>query len=135
MEIRELVARLYAFKISAKLVHWKLYGPQFLELHEYMDDVAEPIDGFIDEILEKYYMATDIESLKTIEDVFKTESLKFYAEKFNNVENMIRSIINLADEIQDGIDEIDTYRGVNAILDEISAHMLKTRALLKAQLS
>lgn len=135
MEIRELVARLYAFKISAKLVHWKLYGSQFLQLHEYMDDVAEPIDGFIDEILEKYYMATDTESLKTIEDVFKTESLKFYVEKFNNVENMIRSIINLADEIQDGIDEIDTYRGVNAILDEISAHMLKTRALLKAQLS
>ena len=135
MDMKELVARLYAFKISAKLVHWKLFGSQFMELHEYMDKVAEPIDDFIDRLLERYFMATDIESLRSIEDTFKFESSKYYIEDFNSTESMLKSIINLADDISDGVEDIDTYRGVNNILDDISGHMLSVRGLLKAQLS
>ncbi len=135
MKMKDVVARLHAFKVSAKLIHWKLTGSQFLELHEFMDEVAEPIDDFIDSLMERYFMAEETNSLKSIENIFKIESTKYYVEDFNNTESMIRFLLNLADEIKIGIDDINTYRGVNAILDEISSHMLKVKALLKAQLS
>lgn len=134
MEMKELVARLYAFKISAKLVHWKLKGSNFLFLHEYMDEVAEPIDDFIDGLLEKYFMATEDQELIDVEKVFKDESIKYYVTDFSDNNTMIKEIMNKAIEIQDMIEDFDTYRGVNVVLDEISVHMLKTIALIKAQL-
>ena len=135
MKIREVVARLHALKISAKLIHWKLTGLQFFELHHYMDEISEPIDGFIDDLVENYFMSEETISLRTLEDIFKIESTKYYVVDFNNTDAMIKSIYELINEIKSGIENINTYRGVNAVLDEISSHMLNSKALLKAYMT
>ena len=135
MKIKEVVARLHALKYSAKIIHWKLTGSRFFELHNYMDEVAEPIDNFIDDLMENYFMAEETESLKTIEYTFKTDSSEYYVSEYNTPDDMIRNLLEFIIELSNGIEDINTYRGVNAILDEISSYLMKVKALLRAYLA
>lgn len=131
----EIIARLVALKNTVKLYHWNIIGNTFNSDHPYLDEIGEPIDGFIDEIVEKYFMATKREDLPLLFDILIKDSTNFYGVYTNNPEEIFKHVKNLIIDLQDKIEEVDSYRGVNAILDEISAHLLKYLGLIKSRLS
>lgn len=131
----EIIARLIGLKNTLKLYHWNIKGQTFNADHPYLDEIEEPIDNFIDELVEKYFMATDRTNLSTLFDIFKTESSKYYGEYTQNSEEIFKNIENLLIDLHDLVEDFDTYRGVNAILDELSAHLLKYIGLIKSRLS
>lgn len=130
-----IVARLNALKNTLKLYHWNIVGGSFNADHPYLDEIAEPLDEFIDSLVEKYFMATKREDLPKLFDVFKNESIQYYGEYSNNPDEIFEIIKNLIIDLQDIVEETDSYRGVNAVLDEISSHLLKSLGLIKSRLS
>ena len=134
-QMLEIISRLIALKNTLKLYHWNIKGQAFNADHPYLDEIEEPIDNFIDELIEKYFMAVDRTNLPVLFDVFKTESSKYYGEYSQDPEIIFKNIENMLIDLQDLIEDFDTYRGVNAILDELSAHLLKYIGLIKSRIS
>ena len=131
----EVIARLVALKNTLKLYHWNIIGANFNSDHPYLDEIEEPLDEFIDSIVEKYFMATKREDLPKLFEVFKDQSNQYYGEYTNNADEIFENIKNLIIDLQDIVEEIDSFRGVNAVLDEISSHLLKSLGLIKSRLS
>ena len=130
-----VIARLVALKNTQKLYHWNIVGANFNSDHPYLDDIAEPLDDFIDSLVEKYFMAVKREDLPKLFDIFKTESSQYYGEYSNEPNEIFENIKNLIIDLQDIVEETDSFRGVNSILDEISSHLLKSLGLIKSRLS
>ena len=130
-----VVARLFALKNTLKLYHWNITGASFNSDHPYLDEIEEPLDDFIDSIVEKYFMAVKREDLPKLFEILKNESSQYYGVYSNNPDEIFKNVKNLIIDLQDIVEEADSYRGVNAVLDEISSHLLKSLGLIKGRLS
>lgn len=131
----EIIARLVALKYTLKLYHWNIEGQTFNADHPYLDEIEEPIDDFIDKLVEKYFMATNRNDLPKLFDAIMLDSSKYFGPYEKNPEEIFKQIKNLIAQLHDKIEDIDTYRGVNAVLDEISSHLLTSLGLINGRLS
>lgn len=130
----EIIARLLALKNTLKLYHWNIVGETFNSDHPYLDEIHEPLEGYIDSLVEKYFMAVERKELSKLFDIFQTESSQYYGQPSTNPNEIFKQIENLILKLLEVIDEMDSYRGVNAVLDEISSHLLKSLGLIKGRL-
>lgn len=55
-KMKIIIIQLEFLRKYAKTIHYNYAGLDFLSIHKYMDKVEKPINGFVDEIKEKYFM-------------------------------------------------------------------------------
>jgi DNA-binding ferritin-like protein len=86
----ELMQKLVAFKYACKLNHWetKSYAEHLL-----FDRLQEDVDDLIDDIAEKYFMATGKNAEKDLRNILQPTFINM------NLEESIQDIIRLTEKL------------------------------------
>lgn len=109
--LNQQLADTFDLYAQTKQAHWNVKGPNFIQLHELYDTLAEGVFEYIDQIAERATalggaamgttrMAADATRLPEfppggVEDM---ESVRCLVERYANVANSTREAIDLADE-------------------------------------
>lgn len=130
----ELIYILTALQIYCKDAHYSFYGTNFLPLHEWADDILEPLQGFLDEIKENYYIARGLQvprgtNINAMAADYVPTALGDNAQILAN----LLAIVAMAHNKINGIDEKDA--GLNDLLGRIDSHLLHHIALLNMALT
>jgi starvation-inducible DNA-binding protein len=124
---------------QAKQAHWSLKGPDFIQLHELFDKLAEPLTDAIDDLAERI-TALGGTAIGTARQVAKVSRLPEYdfavvegmkvvetlADRFAHVANTTRKAIDLATDHKDA-GTADLFTGLSRSLDKslwfLEAHL------------
>jgi starvation-inducible DNA-binding protein len=124
---------------QTKHAHWNVRGPEFYQLHELFDELAESIEGYVDLIAERA-TALGGEAMGTIRMAAAASSLPEYperprngmahvealAERFGTLAAGVRAAIEVADKAGDA-DTADLFtevsRGIDKSLWFLEAHL------------
>lgn len=125
----DLVNILTALQIYCKDAHYSFYGVNFKPLHEWADEILEPLQDFIDEIKENYFIARGLvvpRGTKINADAsdYVPTALGDNAQILAN----LLAILAMAHNKLNGLDEKDA--GINDLLGRIDSHLLKHIALI-----
>jgi len=124
---------------QTKQAHWNVKGPNFIQLHELYDLLAEGVFGYIDQIAERATalggaamgtarMAADATRLPEYPPggTQDLESVRCLVERYANVANSTRAAIDLADE-QGDRDTADLFTQFSRDMDKwlwfLEAHL------------
>jgi len=122
-----------------KQAHWNVKGPDFIQLHELYDDIAELVLGFVDEIAERATalgglalgtarMAAEATTLDEypLDAVAGTETVEVVADRLAAFGAAVRSAIEESDELGD-LDTADLFTEVSRSIDKqlwfVEAHL------------
>lgn len=122
-----------------KQAHWNVKGPDFIQLHELYDDIAESVLGFVDEIAERATalgglalgtarMAADATTLDEypLDAVAGKETVEVVADRLAAFGAAARSAIDESDELGD-MDTADLFTEVSRTIDKhlwfVEAHL------------
>lgn len=122
-----------------KQAHWNVKGPDFIQLHELYDDIAESVLGFVDEIAERATalgglalgtarMAADATTLDEypVDAVAGKETVEVVADRLAAFGAAARSAIDESDELGD-MDTADLFTEVSRTIDKhlwfVEAHL------------
>ena len=130
--MKDLIINLQTIYVIAKHIHYNYVGINFLSVHKYMDEVADPIqDEFIDAIKEKFFMANG-EQVPSFPEIYN--SVINYCETHNN----FFTINELLEEIRVALYRIDQlsrdpslHSGTIDLLGKIASHFQTNIALLQ----
>lgn len=130
----DLIYILTALQIYCKDAHYSFYGTNFLPLHEWADDILEPLQNFIDEIKENYFIARGLVVPRGV-DVNASASDYVPTALGDNSQILanLLAIIAMAHTRLNEIDEKDA--GINDLLGRIDSHLLHHIALLNMALT
>ena len=123
--MEKLLVLLQEIQDLASDIHYNYsYKAEFFSIHKLMDEVRDPVSGFVDDIKEVIYLghgstapACKLISSQTVEFPLDLLSLK------NLLDDTIQHIEDIKDSMQ-----VDS--GSCAVLDAISQHCLKYSGLL-----
>lgn len=132
--VLELIYILTALQIYCKDAHYAFYGATFLPLHEWADDINEPLQGFLDEIKENYFLARGLQvprgtNINAMASDYVPTAL---GDNMQILANLL-AIIAMAHNKLNGLDEKDA--GINDLLGRIDSHLLHHIALLNMALT
>nr|DAQ17240.1 MAG TPA: DpsA protein [Caudoviricetes sp.] len=116
----ELLQSLIAYKYAGKLKHWQSsnYG-----MHLLYDRLIENVDGWVDDIAEKVYMAAGVaEQLN--KDILRSELIN---------EDIAESITFILEKIEELLDDEEQPDGVATLLSDISKDFLTKLALARME--
>ncbi len=116
--------------LLTKQAHWNLKGPQFIAIHELLDEFRKQIDGHVDTIAERVVQLGGT-ALGTTQTVSKSSTLPPYPtdiyaikdhlnaliEHYGLVANAVRKAVGEADEAGDP-DTADIFTQVSRDLDK-----------------
>lgn len=127
----ELIVILKALSIFSKDdAHYSFKGIYFKSLHEWVDEINGPLQGFIDEIKENYFLARDIDLPRgtEINDMAK----KYIPENIGTNDDIIRSLHALLNMVNNRtkIDDESLTAGDQDMLGRISTHVQHHNALM-----
>jgi starvation-inducible DNA-binding protein len=122
-----------------KQAHWNVKGPDFIQLHELYDAVAEDVLGYVDEIAERVTalgglalgtvrLAAAASSLDEypLDAVHGTATVEVVADRLGSYGALVREAIATADEAGDA-DTADLFTGVSRSIDKhlwfVEAHL------------
>jgi starvation-inducible DNA-binding protein len=122
-----------------KQAHWNVKGPDFIQLHELYDEVAEIVLGFVDEIAERATalgglalgtarMAAEASTLDEypLDAVAGMETVEVVADRLGAYGASVREAIDTADELGD-MDTADLFTEVSRAIDKqlwfVEAHL------------
>lgn len=125
----DLVNILTALQIYCKDAHYSFYGVNFKPLHEWADEILDPLQDFIDEIKENYFISRGLvvpRGTKINADAadYVPTALGDNAQILAN----LLAILAMAHNKLNGLDEKDA--GINDLLGRIDSHLLKHIALI-----
>lgn len=137
--LNERLADLIDLGLQTKQAHWNVKGPHFIALHELFDDVAEDVEGFIDDVAERI-VALGGTAHGTIAAVAKSTSLPAYPLEItsgrDHVDALSTAIAKLGKAIRaaieqsnklDDADTADLFTGISRALDKqlwfVEAHL------------
>ncbi len=141
--LNERLADLIDLKLQAKQAHWNVKGPSFIALHELFDDVAELLDGHVDDAAERITALGGVAE-GALPVIGKRSSLPAYpldlADGLGHVDKLstaiatagklVRESIDKADELGDA-DTADLFTGISRDLDKqlwfLEAHLQADR--------
>lgn len=141
--LNDRLADLIDLQLQAKQAHWNVKGPNFIALHKLFDDVAEEVEGYVDEVAERV-MALGGTAEGTLAAVARRTQLLAYplniasgrehVEAFGSalatVGKVVRAAIDRAAELGDA-DTADLFTGVSRGLDKslwfVEAHLQAER--------
>jgi starvation-inducible DNA-binding protein len=124
---------------QTKHAHWNVRGPEFYQLHELFDELAESVEGYVDLIAERA-TALGGEAMGTIRMAAASSRLAEYpqrprngmahvealAERFGALAASVRAAIDQADEAEDDATEdlfTEISRGIDKSLWFLEAHL------------
>jgi DNA-binding ferritin-like protein len=125
--MEEILIKLFAIEQKASDIHYNFKsGNSYFAVHKLMDEVREPINDFMDEIKEVIYLGHDepAPNSKLIIDgasALLSDSLDL-SYLVSLMDNAIQAIENIKSELDSGSSKV---------VDDISAHLLKYRGLVK----
>lgn len=122
-----------------KQAHWNVKGPDFIQLHELYDDVAESVLGFVDEIAERATalgglalgtarMAAEASTLDEypLDAVAGMDTVEAIADRLGAFGAAVREAIDTSDELGD-MDTADLFTEVSRAIDKhlwfVEAHL------------
>lgn len=128
----DLIVRLQAILIYCKDAHYAFSGIDFKPLHEWVDEIGEPIYDFMDEIKENSFLFSGVKvprGTKINEDAAKyvPETLASNSDILNALFALLSMTNSMVTEISKK-DEITA--GESDLLGRIGSHLQKHIALL-----
>ena len=123
-----------------KQAHWNVKGPDFIQLHELYDAIAESVLGFVDEIAERatalgglatgtVRMAADATTLDEypLDGTPGEETVKLIADRLAAYGAAVRDAIEVSDSELGDIDTSDLFTEVSRAIDKhlwfVEAHL------------
>lgn len=132
----DLIVRLQAILIYCKDAHYAFTGVDFKPLHEWVDEIGEPIYDFMDEIKENSFLFSEVKvprGTKINEDAaaFVPETLASNIDVLNAMRALLTMTNSMVTDIskQDGI-----TAGESDLLGRIGSHLQKHIGLLNLAL-
>ena len=130
--MKDLIVNLQTIYVIAKNIHYNYMGNNFLSVHKYMDEIADPIqDDFIDAIKEKFFMANG-DSIPSFPEIYQKVS------DYCLLHNDSFSLEDLVGEIKIALYRIDQlskdsslHAGTIDLLGKIASHFQTNIALLQ----
>ncbi|MCP4336880.1 MAG: hypothetical protein GY679_03475 [Mycoplasma sp.] len=134
--MKKLLANLFIFKYNIKNIHWRMFGPDFIDIHKFTDKIYAEIDEFIDRVIEKYIqLDQDIDT--SIDSQTKLSTLKELTVKEISVEDGIKRIVEegkeilaQAESLEDKVGDLGT---MYLVLDDLREFLEKHIWLLSKQ--
>lgn len=123
-----------------KQAHWSVRGPDFIQLHELYDTVAESVLGFVDEIAERatalgglatgtVRMAADATTLDEypLDTISGEDTVKVVADRLAAYGASVREAIEVTDSDLGDMDTSDLFIEVSRAIDKhlwfVEAHL------------
>jgi starvation-inducible DNA-binding protein len=78
--------------LIAKQAHWNLKGPQFIAIHEMLDDLRDDVDEYVDTIAERI-SALGASPHGTVQTVADKTSLRPYPTDLQRIEDHLRALV------------------------------------------
>lgn len=127
--MEELIYLLTALQIYCKDAHYAFYGVDFKSLHEWADEILEPLQDYIDEIKENYYISRGLSVPRGVS--INANAADYVPTALGDNSQILANllaIIAMAHNKLNGISESDA--GINDLLGRIDSHLLKHIALI-----
>jgi starvation-inducible DNA-binding protein len=124
---------------QAKQAHWNVKGPQFFQLHELFDKLADEAQGYVDEIAERV-TALGGTALGTVRMSAAASRLDEYpidvSQGLSSVESLVSAYASLAETTREAIDTSDRTGDADTadLFTEISRGLDKSLWFLEAHL-
>lgn len=132
-KVEELIYLLTALQIYCKDAHYSFYGVNFKPLHEWADEILDPLQDYIDEIKENYYIERGLVVPRGV--AINANAADYVPTALGSNEQILanlQAIIAMAHNKLNGIKEDSA--GINDLLGRIDSHLLKQLALLNMAL-
>lgn len=132
--MKTIIAQLEFLRKYAKTIHYNYVGPDFLSIHKYMDKVEKPINEFIDEIKEKYFMYNKMRVPSFYEiDTFVLEMLKAAEGKYSvsGLSEKCKALVITIDQTIQAAPAEGLDNGDIDLLARIQSHFKTSVALLQ----
>lgn len=125
----ELVYILTALQIYCKDAHYSFKSVNFKPLHEWVDEIGDPISDYLDEIKENYYMFNGLEVPRGT--VINAEAVNYVPEELGSNEQILNNLLAVITMAHNKINGLDIKEsGLNDLLGRLDSHLMKHIALL-----
>lgn len=130
--MKDLIINLQTIYVIAKNIHYNYMGNNFLSVHKYMDEIADPIqDDFIDAIKEKFFMANG-ESIPSFPEIYqKVINYCILRDNHFTVEDLVGEIRVALYRIDQLSKDSSLHAGTIDLLGKIASHFQTNIALLQ----
>ena len=139
MNLIKLLALYKAIKNTAKKYHWKTVGTEFMGDHLLFDRIYDDIsDDDVDTVVEQYYMGV---GRKEIDDVDNLTNLcyqlegKSFPANAESIPLMYQELSKMMNAFILGAEKINSVRGINSTIDNMSTTITQLYGLVVARLS
>lgn len=125
----ELIYILTALQIYCKDAHYNFVGVDFKPLHEWADEILEPLQDFIDEIKENYYLFNELEVPRGTE--INAQAANFVPDSVKGNKEILKNLLALVSMCHTRLNGIDIKEaGLSDLLGRLDSHLMKHIALL-----
>lgn len=123
-----LIYLLTALQIYCKDAHYNFYGENFKPLHEWADEILDPLQDFIDEIKENAFLAREAKVPRGVD--INAKAADFVPVALGSNEEILKNLLALISMAHDKANSIEESVGIEDLLGRIDAHLMKQMALL-----
>ena len=128
-----------ALSMALKQAHWNMRGPNFIAVHELMDQVKARLDPGVDEMAERIQQLDGM-AVGTVEEVAKTSTIKPYPTDVTKVADHLQEVSTrmraFGERLRGSIDTVDAAGDADSadILTEVSRQLDKDLWFIQSHL-
>ena len=124
----ELVHILTALQIYCKDAHYAFYGIDFKPLHEWADEILDPLQDYIDEIKENYFIARGVDVPRGVD--INSAASDYVPTALGDNSQILANLLAIIAMAHNKIQGIKEDAGISDLLGRLDSHLLKHIALI-----